>query len=111
MQNVLLQADQIWNNRVYNTKILKTAIMILERIEGCKEAQTSFIHVRGKLFETNEQADFVVNVDKIDYIKGMEDDRMLISFSGIKIIVDYNYYDFNEVFMNNVNLILHLNID
>lgn len=85
--------------------------MVLQGIDECKMPNSAFIHVCGKISGENEESDIVINVDKIDYIKSLPNEQTLISFAGISVIVDYSYYDFNEVFLNRVNLLLHLNKD
>lgn len=83
--------------------------MHLEAIEYCESPKSSFIHVYGKLQNTDEYADFVINIDKINYIKKMPSDKTLIDFANTAIIVDFDYFEFMEVFLNQVNLLFHLN--
>lgn len=77
-------------------------------IENSRIPKSSFIHVEGTI-ENNINADYVINVDSIEYIEESTEGKTIIKFSNKIITIDHEYQEFIEEFLNQVNLLAHIN--
>ncbi len=108
MPNVPLQADPICRDRIYITNQLKIRVMHLEKVDGRKQPNSSFITVWGRVLGENEDSEIIINVDSISYIKGLANDKILIVLAGVSVVTDYSYEKFSEWFLNDVNTLFHI---
>lgn len=76
-------------------------------INKASHSKSSFIHVRG-ISEDNTKIDYVINVDSIEYIQKNMEGKTIIKFSGNTIDLNCEYESFIEVFLNEVNLLVHI---
>ncbi|MEG0153475.1 MAG: hypothetical protein RR744_09960 [Cellulosilyticaceae bacterium] len=83
--------------------------MQLDKVKDSKEPNSSFITVWGRILGESEDSEIIINVDNINYIKSLANDRMLIGLSGVSVVTDYSYEEFIQWFLNDVKTLFHIN--